>query len=269
MITVFCLTGYSVRPRLPDNHFGGELFRAPFTRRDIVYSNAWFAQPNFDDGRAKLKAAALASRGNVIILGHSLGARIACSLMDDEDMLEYCPPSRCVFVLGGHPDRKFNGASTVQYSGFVAAYGVNGIPNAVQYRVWDVARQYGLAEDYPTNRKIRAAVDNVSAAVHSDYTNVRMGDPANVTWVDPDNPNVTYVLSPTYPLPSLEAKWWGVQRKADEDARLRPEIEKAYTRPVPVPTQTVNRLFGTNIGYDAVSRRFIPMPKPAAWNPFS
>lgn len=268
MITTFCLTGFTTNPRLPDDWLGAELFKAPFVRRDVLYANKWFGQSNFDDGRAKLKAALLNSKGNVVVLGQSMGARIACAVMDDPDVLAACPPSRCVFVLTGHPDRKFCGASTVSYSGFLAAYGVDGIPDGCQYRVWDVARQYDIAADYPTNRSVRAAVSNVSSAVHGDYSQVRMGDSANVTWPDPGNPNVTFVLSPTYPLPDLESKWVSVQRKADDDARRRPAIEAAYARPVPVSTPTINRLFSTGIAYDSSTRSYVRIPAAAPWNPF-
>lgn len=267
MITTFCLAGYSGKP-LDNQHLGGELFRNPFVRRDINYDNRWFAQANFDDGRAKAKAALLASKGFVVVVGQSLGARIACSLMDDEDVLAGCPPSRCVYVLTGHPDRKYGGASTVQYSGLVAAYGVDGVPDDCAYRVWDVARQYGAAEDYPQLRSVQAAVKNVSNEVHSDYSSVRMGDPRNTVWADPGNPNVTYILAPTYPLPAIELKPWWLQRKADEDAKQRPGVERGYNRPFPAPKTTVNRFFSTDYGYDGVTRRYVRLPAAAPWNPF-
>ena len=139
-ITTFCLAGASPKPRLDNDHLGGELFRPPYQRRDIVYSNKFVAQSNFDDGRAKLKAALLESRGQVAVLGQSLGARIAGSLMDDAEVLAACPPERCVFVLTGHPERKYGGAATVERSGIVSGYSYTGVPDDCAYRVWDVAR---------------------------------------------------------------------------------------------------------------------------------
>ena len=268
MITTFCLAGFSGK-LLDKDHLGGELFTGRFTRRDIKYDNRFFGNANFNDGRTKAKAALLESRGNVVVLGQSMGARVACSLMDDPDVLEACPPSRCVFVLTGNPDRHYGGASNVQYSGITEAYSVTGIPDDVQYRVWDCANQYGIAEDYPADRSVKAAVDNVSSKVHSDYTATFMGDPRNTVWVDPSNPNATYILAPTYPLPTIEAKWYSLQRKADEDAKLRPQVEAAYSRPFPAPVTTINRMWSTNTGYDATLRRFVSMPKPAPWDPFS
>ena len=268
MITTFCLAGFSDRPRLDNNHLGGELFRPPFQRRDILYSNKFVAQSNFNDGRAKLKAALIESRGQVAVLAQSLGARIAGSLLDDPDVLAACPPSRCVFVLTGHPERKYGGAATVQHSGIVSAYSYTGVPDDCQYWVWDVARQFGAAEDHPQNRSVRAAVSNASFAVHSDYTGVRMGDPHNTVWTDPENENVTYVLAPTYPLPSIESKWWSLQRKAEEDARERSKVEAGYDRPFPAPKTTVNRIFGTDYGYDAAVRRIVRIPPTAPFRPF-
>ncbi len=166
---VFCMAGATRQPRLRDDHLGGELFRTPYTRRDILYPNSLPTQGNFNIGRARVKAAAIESKGQVVLLGQSFGARIIASLLNDEEMLEKCPPSRCVVVLTGHPDRKYNGASTIQYSGIVAGYDLPpGVPDDCQYRVWDCAVQYGLPEDYPNLRSVREAVSNASLEVHSD-----------------------------------------------------------------------------------------------------
>lgn len=269
MTVTLCLPGYTQKPRLDDQHLGGDLFKGRYTRRDIIYANSWFGQANFDDGRAKVKAAALRSSGNVILLGQSMGARIVCSLLDDPDMLEGCPPSRCVAVLTGNPDRHFNGAATIPNTGFFPAYGVNGIPDDVQYRTFDVANQYGIAEDSPNNRKVTQAVKNVSAAVHSNYQRTRINDPRNSVWKDPANPNVTYVLAPTYPLPSIEAKTWlSLKQKDREDAQLRPIVESAYTRPMPAPTSKINRIFSTDWAWDGEQGRLVKLPTVPAWDPF-
>lgn len=267
-ITTLCLAGYTSKPRLDDKHLGGELFGGRFTRRDVIYSNGWFGQANFDDGRAKAKAAALATAGNIVILGQSMGARIAISLMDDTDMLTGCPPARCVFVLTGNPDRHYNGAATVDYSGITPAYGGTGIPDTCAYRVFDVANQYDAAADYPTDRSVRAAVRNVSADRHTDYTTTWIGDPRNSVWDDPENPNVRYVLAPTYPLPDLEKSWYWLQRKAELDDQRRPEIERGYNRPFPAPVTRVNRQFASDIGWDADKRWYVRIPPPAPFNPF-
>jgi 3'-(hydroxy)phthioceranyl-2'-palmitoyl(stearoyl)-2-O-sulfo-trehalose (hydroxy)phthioceranyltransferase len=268
VITVLCLAGFSGKPLLKD-HLGGELFRSPFRRVDVNYNNRWFGQGNFDDGRAKAKSALLSIDGYIVGLGQSLGARIWGSLLDDPDVLAKVSPDRFVAVLTGHPDRKYGGASTVQYSGIQEGYGYSGVPDDCQYRVWDVARQYGAAEDYPTNRSVKVAVDNASLKVHEDYSNVSLGDPRNTVWDDPDNPNVRYILAPTYPLYHLEKSWYSLQRKADEDARQRPAIEKGYDRPFPAPKTTINRLFGLDYGYDGATRRIVRMPSPAPFRPFN
>ena len=268
MITTLCLAGASAKPRIDDKHLGGELFKSPFQRRDILYSNGFVATANYNDGRAKAKAALIASSGEVVMCAHSLGARIAGSLMDDAEVLAACPPSRCVFVLTGHPERKYGGAATVQHSGILSGYSYTGIPDDVQYRVWDVANQHAIMEDHPQDRSVRAAVENASLALHMDYTTTLMGDPRNTVWADPENPNVTYILAPTYPLPSIESRWWSLQRKADEDAKQRAQIEKGYSRPFPAPTTKINRLWSTDFGYDAATRRYVRIPAAAPWNPF-
>ena len=50
------------------DHLSGELFRSPFKRVDVDYDNRWFATANYNDGRTKAKQAALASKGQVVIL---------------------------------------------------------------------------------------------------------------------------------------------------------------------------------------------------------
>ena len=258
-----------LKPRLDRDHLGGELFRNPFVRRDVIYPNSLPTQSNFNAGRARVKADAIASKGQVVLLGQSFGARIIASLLNDAEMLEKCPPSRCVVVLTGYPDRKYGGASTVQYSGIVAGYDQPaGVPDDCQYRVWDVARQYGAAEDYPSNRSVRAAVTNASLKVHEDYTAVRMGDPWNTVWADPENPNVTYILSPTYPLYKIDKSWYSLQRKADLDDEQRPEVERGYSRPFPAPKTRINRYFSSERGWDADQRRTVQIPPSAPFRPF-
>lgn len=271
MITVLCLAGFSGKPLLKD-HLSGELFRPPFKRVDVNYNNGWFGQANFDDGRAKMKAAALASKGQVVLLGQSLGARIIGSLLDDPDMLAGCPPSRCVAVLTGHPDRKYGGASTVERSGISAGYGYDGIPENCQYRVYDIANQYDRAADYPSNRNVRAAVVNAEHSTnkrHEDYTKTFIGDPRNTVWKDPENPNVTYILAATYPLPPIEASWVWLQRKAELDAEQRPQVEAGYSRPFAAPKTRINRMLSSDIGWDADRRGFVRMQPPAPFRPFN
>jgi 3'-(hydroxy)phthioceranyl-2'-palmitoyl(stearoyl)-2-O-sulfo-trehalose (hydroxy)phthioceranyltransferase len=269
-ITTFCLAGYTGRP-LDRDHLGGELFRGQYQRRDVSYDNRWFGTANFNDGRAKAKAALIGSKGNVVALGQSLGARILGSLLDDAEVLAACPPSRCVFVLTGHPDRKYGGASTVQYSGIQAGYGYSGIPADCQYRVWDCANQYDQAADYPTNRNVRAAVENVTHPAnkrHEDYTATWLGDPRNTVWDDPDNPNVRYVLAVTYPLPKIEKSWYWPQRKAELDAEQRPAIEAAYDHPFTRPKTRINRYFASSLGWDADKRGTVRLPPAAPFRPF-
>ena len=61
-----------------------------------------------------------------------------------------------------------------------------GMGYLLKERVFDVANQYGMAEDYPQDRSVQAAVKNVSSERHSDYTNTYLGDPRNT-----DNPEIT------------------------------------------------------------------------------
>src|SRR5712675_1449631 len=123
-------------------------------------------------------------------------------------------PQNLSFVLIGNPCRKYGGYTIPvgQLIGLVT-------PPDTQYQVVDVARQYDGWADAPTDPNNQLAVANAMAGglfIHTDYTNVNLNDPNNVTWKEG---NITYVLVPTQIVPLLlrfrgwhrapSASYWG------------------------------------------------------------
>lgn len=265
-IPVFCLSGLKTQPytRMEDWQFGGQLFRDPYVRRDVLYANNKPNIVNATDGADKAYAAAKKTKGQCILTGHSQGSQALEILLRDPGM--DLDPDKVVFVLGGNPERKYGGITRIEGSGWPAVYGGNGFPDATPYRVWDVARQYEFWTDYPSDLKNKDAVENArdGFGLHLDYSGVRLGDPQNVEWKEG---NVTYVLQPTFPMPKCRKWYWGADREALEDQKIRAKVEEAYTRPKAVPQQTIKR-YSAKGGYDTANRQAITLSQGVVWNPF-
>lgn len=235
---VHCLAGRDTNPRMRDDHLSAQLFRAPYSRRDVIYPNRSVVLSNIDVAVGKVAAIAEAKKPGerTVWLGHSAGARALCIyLRTDPDI----NPDDHVFVLTGNQERKYGGANVL---GFLPAadYGGTGFPEDSPFRIYDVARQYAFPEDCPVERTSKAMA-NVYAelnpfkwfrpAFHSDYANVRINDPSNAVHIEGPTNNHHYILSPSAVMPSCIKPWWGPEREAREDAKIRAEVEQAYSRP--------------------------------------
>lgn len=264
MIPVYCLAGFSTRtPRMGDDQLGGQLFRNPFTRRDVLYPNNVPTRANAEIGAEQV--AEIAPRpGPKIFTGYSMGARALCIYLRSNPDID---PAENVFVLLANPERKYGGLKPSDYGG-------PGIPDDTPFRVFDVARQYDFWADYPDKTSKDAAAKNClagelvtifgGASIHGDYSMVRMNDPNNSTYVEG---NRTYILAPTFPAPSVRRWWWDPNREALEDQKLRPAIEAGYTRPVPAPFTSI-KWYPGGAGFDTSSRRAARRVNPPTWNPF-
>lgn len=260
MIPVYTLAGLGASPRMRDDHLAGQLFKAPFERRDCLFpnSNAKAANAIIGEGRV----AELAARpGQKVFVGHSMGARILCRFIRSEPDID---PAEVVFILTGNPERKYGGIA--RSGGAFSDYGGPGIPDDTPFTVYDISRQYAVFEDFPDIAGNKAAVSNALSGVdlHSDYADVQLNDPRNVTFKEG---NRYYVLRPTFPMPSCAKWYWSAAREAVEDNKTRPDVEKAYTRPYSVPKQTIKWYPGGG-GYDTATRKFVSYPKSFPFNPF-
>ncbi|HEY7054446.1 MAG TPA: PE-PPE domain-containing protein [Mycobacterium sp.] len=176
-------------------------------------------------------ASSTASADKIVVFGYSDGATVVgkwlTQHLNDPDMP---PPDVLSFVVIGNPTRAFGGLAA---------------PNGVvwpqsDYQVIDVSQQYDGVSDFPTNTAspyYLLAVMNAAAGfwtLHLNYSKVDINDPANAVWTSPDG-NITYVLVPTQNLPLLGVSAFLFPGL---NARLKEDIETAYTRPVPFPTMT-------------------------------
>jgi pimeloyl-ACP methyl ester carboxylesterase len=196
--------------------------------RNIAYPNLlpspWTVQVGVEQLGLELESqstAAIATPPTVV--GHSMGGEVIYAYLRDN------PDASGTFISLGNPERLYGGQQANQ-TGL-------GLPADLTATVIDVARQYDGWADAPTDTSNFLAVLNAVMGgflVHPFY-NVDIYDPSNVTWQEG---SVTYVLVPTATLPLLmPLQWFGIDTTA-LDAQLRPQIEAAYTRPVPVPDPT-------------------------------
>lgn len=265
MIRVHTLNGLIPIPGaitlLPANWCGGQLFKTPFSRKDIRYQN-WAPLLSFAQAAANKVVAEARKPGQKIFFGHSMGAEVLCLVLRSDPDFD---PAENVFVMTGNPERKYGGMLTSPINTAPAAYGGIGFPADTPYRVWDVARQYDRYADYPTS-SVKAALDNnkAGAGLHLDYSGVRVGDPNNVKFVEG---NVTYELQPTFPMPSCRRLFWAAKREALEDRKLRPSVEKGHNRPFTVPAQNVIRANGAALNPD--TGQALRLPSTPIWNPFA
>ncbi|GAC67162.1 PE-PPE domain-containing protein [Gordonia soli] len=225
---------------LPTDWLRGELFAAPNQVVKVPYNN-FPGATNTHRGRDKLNEMLHAIPGRKIVVGHSQGAQV-----QDDWLRTYGPtsdidPSSVTFVLTGDLEGKYNGCAN--QGGCSADYGGNNFPDDTRYTVKVVSRQYDYWADAPnkarindTARRNRSAANTVAGRgelnpVHNDYSMIGLDDPANKTFRDG---NATYILGApaTYFLPLVTAQWTSNSQKIIDDARLRPEVERAYARPM-------------------------------------
>lgn len=270
-VPVYCGAGRSTNPRMRDDHLSAQLFRAPYARRDLIYPNRTVPLANVDVLVDKI-AATCQRPGRKIIFGHSAAARAICRYLRTEPDIDV---DDNVFVLTGNQERKYGGASVVGL--MPADYGGPGIPADCPFRVFDVARQYAFPEDCPTQRTT-LAMANVWAelnpikfrkAFHVDYSMVEINDPANLVHVEGPSDNIHYILSPSAVMPQCIKPWWGPEREALEDAKIRAEVESAFDRPYAgIPTARARWQAG-GAGIDVATGQLVRKPPTPTWNPWA
>lgn len=175
-----------------------------------------------------------ADAGPVALLGYSQGAQVIYSALRrwQDDPSTAPDPARVSWVSIGNPDNPIGGHRTKLGT-------AQARPAETPYGGTEVIRQYDGWADWPDDRSNLLAVFNAvvgMTTVHSNYFDVDIKDPANVRYTpdraDGSPGNVTYVWVPNPVLPLVA----GLGPLAPVlDPLLRPTIEKAYNRPVPIP----------------------------------
>lgn len=161
----------------------------------------------------------LSSTDHVTVFAYSEGAVVA-----SQWLAAHPDASGDTFILIGSPARGDGGVIPIDIS-------------TTQEQVVDIGRQYEFWTDQPNNLSspyyLLAVLNTLAGAVTlHDYTQVDPNDPSMVVWQDG---NITYKLLPTGTLPLIA--WTGDMAPALDD-QLRPLIEDAYIRSVPIPDPT-------------------------------
>ncbi|MCA9335041.1 PE-PPE domain-containing protein, partial [Candidatus Saccharibacteria bacterium] len=146
----------------------------------------------------------------VVGFGYSQGATVASLWLNDHaNGNDPNAPSAddVSFVLIGSPNRP-NGGLLARATGvYIPVLGVpfSGATPESQYAVTDVVRQYDIFADFPADPLNVFSLLNVFAiagAIHGDYLDVDINDPANVVEV---HGNTTYIMQPAKTLPLADA----------------------------------------------------------------
>ena len=244
----------------------GTILNSDDTLINIGYTNQP-GEANIADGVSKLDAKITDTRGEKLVFAYSEGAQVATRWLREHNADSDVPTGDMSFLMIGNAERKFGGMIH-DLDGFSSIADTGGLPSAkVRWPITDFCRQYDGWADFPSAPKIRTAMEDLSAIglgsaaytdamrdvssaltdnaswtammniiagmeyVHTMYFDVAVDDPQNVSYVDPAQPNVTYVWAPTYPLPLLGTGSTFPQ----EDRRFRTLIETCYQRPVQIP----------------------------------
>jgi hypothetical protein len=246
----------------------------------LPYNNNVSTTANIVSGAGLLDTKLNGTSGQILVFGYSEGCQIADYWLTNYGPTTTVSPANVSFLLIGNANRKYGGFaynrsvfSSVGYNG--------GKPDNTPFTVVDFVRQYDPIGDFPTATAIVNAlvdlsyvgsdanyisgafqsVSNVlaSTAYSNTMTNVLAGlalihtglgvagtgymsvtpsDPVNLSL--PDG-NITWVWSPTYPVPMLGTGGTFPQT----DQQLRIQIEQSYTRPVQIPMPD----YGNNSGW--------------------
>jgi len=264
----------------------GTILNPDDTLININYTNEPGAA-NITDGVDKLNTQINNTRGEKLVFGYSMGAQVVTRWIREHNTDSDVPAADMSFLMIGNAERKYGGM-VYGLNGFSSIADTAGLPNTkVRWSVVDFARQYDGWADFPNAPKIRSAMEDLSAigsgstaytdamrdvsramtdqaswtalmntlagltTVHALYIDVAVDDPQNVSYIDPAQPNVRYVWSPTYPVPMLGTGSTFPQ----EDRRFRTLIESCYSRPVQIPLPDY-----PHVSWMSVS---VPWSKPA------
>lgn len=225
---------------------------------------------NITNGASLLDTKLRATSGTVLVFGYSEGCQIADYWLTNYGPTSSVSTTNVSFLLIGNADNKYGGFAynrsvfnTVAYTG--------GKPDATPYTVIDFVRQYDPIGDFPSAAPIVAALTGLQsiaeggtafsaamsavsavlasgpfsnamsnclsglALIHTGlgipgtgYMSVTTSDSNIVSLVDG---NITWMWSPTYPIPMLGTS----TNNPQQEYNLRTQIETAYSRPVSIP----------------------------------
>lgn len=247
-VTIPVLTLAPAVNQINPEHFRGELFRFPYQPIKVPYVHypvAGLANSFAQGGVDKLDEFLHRYAGTrILVVGHSMGGQVIYKWLRQEAETSDISPYEVTFICTGNLERKYNGLPAGgDYPGPPDG---SGLPDgAWGYKVIDIARQYDFWADHPNDTDNAVAMRNIDptdsglgwgSPVHVDYSKVSPNpdDPRNFSITED---TVTYVWSPTYPVPLIDDEDFFDTTTTLEprDDVLRAEVEAAYTRPVTIP----------------------------------
>lgn len=227
----------------------------------------------------------------LIVIGHSRGGSIIYKWMRQMQAASDLDVNKLLFISSGNPERKYNGALSVDpvghsgnYPGtqpYGNGYGLPEPASSIRYPILDIARQYDQWADHPGDLSDTASHDAITNnGYHTDYSDAPPlgldGYPAD--WNDftvvAVEGLVTYLVchdltgesfpggtTPAQPAYKLTAQLYGdVKRRADQDyglldAKTRDSMERSWRRPCGPPD------------YPKRPRVYVNPPKQWRYNP--
>ncbi|WP_024445120.1 PE-PPE domain-containing protein [Mycolicibacterium iranicum] len=181
-------------------------------------------------GSRQLQAAVDSTRGDIVLMGYSLGAAtIYDRLREWEKAPAQAPdPDRVVLVVTyGNPENKYGGDDRKNYYA--------GLPAAQPYQHLDVTMQYDSVADVPTRFGWYSLMNTAFARHLAYFDDVDINDPDNLVYRDEDGSTYMLIKAETLPMLAWMDPWISDERMAELDAKYRPLIEKDYDRPAYVP----------------------------------
>lgn len=257
------------------NNFGGAPFQSPNTLYTSPSSGGWnnvfgvnASGGNTDVGKLYdsmlVRYALLSGVMKLLVFGHSRGAQMIYKLFRERmaSLEANFDPDKVLFVGSGNPECPYNGRCINDYANYPPVYpggtvGVDwGLPagGSGDFRFLDIARQYDIWRDHPTDLGNTTAEDYCTTLdLHSAYDGAPHldADGMPVNWDDWsyfDVGNTTFMwagdvskvspppLSPMARLHGGFAAKHRIRQTQYEDS-IHPdrlEIEVAYERPIPV-----------------------------------
>jgi hypothetical protein len=235
MATVLTLDEAATLPGVTALQLRGQAW-AGNTITPIIYNNLGILDVNVDHGVSQLDTALHNTAGAKIVVGFGLGAMVISKWLEVHGPTSDIPIGDVEFVCLGNPMRRYGGLLMNPTVKAVSDYNpwplitAHPAPVNTPYTVTDFARQYDGIADVPETVTSTVCILNGAAGyllVHPLYYDVGLDDSTNWEYVEG---NITYILSPTYPLP-LAGPWLNSLSLAADDY-LRPIIEADFNRPM-------------------------------------
>lgn len=236
--SVFTLSDltFNLENTMPDK-FLGVFSDSPYTMTQIRYP-ASTSVTSLTTGVVMLDEVIAAEPGQIIILAHGEGARVASRWMRqyEADGPRGALASRLMFILIGNPlsARGGYGIGLEEVDGEIGLATLTDVP----WTVIDFARRYDGWADWPQDLDNRVAVKNADAgksSLHKAYDDVDIYDVSHTLWTED---NTVFVLTQEPSIPYL--KQYSDSPPAWMDSAARVRIEAAYTnRPTNDPAIVV------------------------------